>query len=101
MSNYRRLEVSEAGDVTIVHFVDRKILDEANIQEMGQELFDLVERQQCKKLLLNFANVEFLSSAALGKLITLNKKRKANNAAPQAVWNSARYFRSVFHHETR
>ncbi len=80
MSNYRRLEVSEAGDVTIVRFVDRKILDEANIQEMGQELFDLVERRQCKKLLLNFANVEFLSSAALGKLITLNKKRKANNA---------------------
>jgi anti-sigma B factor antagonist len=30
-----------------------------------------------KKLLLNFANVEYLSSAALGKLMTLNKKVKA------------------------
>ena len=28
--------------------------------------------------LLNFSNVEFLSSAALGKLITLDKKVKAN-----------------------
>lgn len=80
MSNYNRLEVTEAGDVTVVHFVDRKILDETNIQEMGQELFDLIERQQRKKLLLNFSNVQFLSSAALGKLITLNKKRKANDA---------------------
>jgi len=80
MPNYRRLEVSEAGDVTVVQFVDRKILDEANIQEMGQELFDLVERQQHKKLLLNFSNVEFLSSVALGKLITLNKKCKENKA---------------------
>ena len=30
-----------------------------------------------RKLLLNFNNVEYLSSAALGKLITLNKKLQA------------------------
>jgi anti-sigma B factor antagonist len=33
-----------------------------------------VDEEGCRKLLLNFGNVEFLSSAALGKLITLNKK---------------------------
>lgn len=64
------------ADVSIVNFVDRKILDEANIQELGRELFHLVEEEQRKKLLLNFSNVEFLSSAALGKLITLDKKVK-------------------------
>lgn len=64
------------ADVSIVNFVDRKILDEANIQELGRELFHLVEEEQRKKLLLNFTNVEFLSSAALGKLITLDKKVK-------------------------
>ena len=77
MAVYQRLQVSDVGGVTVVHFVDRKILDEANIQELGQELFDLVERENRSKILLNFSNVEFLSSAALGKLITLNKKRKA------------------------
>ena len=30
-----------------------------------------------RKILLNFGNVEYLSSAALGKLITLNKKLQA------------------------
>jgi len=74
---YRRLEVTDVGDVAVVNFNDRKILDEAFIQELGQELFALVEKDKRPKLLLNFANVEFLSSAALGKLITLNKKRKA------------------------
>ena len=34
----------------------------------------LVETEGLRKLLLNFGNVEYLSSAALGKLITLNKK---------------------------
>ena len=70
----RRLELEEVGDVTVVNFVDKKILDEQNIQIIGEQLFDLVDNQGKKKLLLNFSNVEFLSSAALGKLITLNKK---------------------------
>ena len=78
MAVHRRLEVSEVGDVTIVRFVDRKILDEANIQELGQELFQLVEEENRQKLLLNFSTVEFLSSAALGKLITLDKKVKTH-----------------------
>src|SRR5271157_5127694 len=69
----RRLEVEEIGDVTVVNFVDRKILDEQNIQIIGEQLFGLVEEGK-RKLLLNFGNVEYLSSAALGKLITLNKK---------------------------
>lgn len=70
----RRLEVEQIGDVTVVNFVDRKILDEQNIQIIGEQLFSLVDQDKCKKLLLNFGNVEYLSSAALGKLITLNKK---------------------------
>ncbi len=78
MPGHRRLEVSEVGDVTVVRFVDRRILDEGNIQEIGTELFDLVEAQQREKLLLNFSTVDFLSSAALGKLIVLDKKVKAN-----------------------
>ncbi|MDP7670304.1 MAG: STAS domain-containing protein, partial [Alphaproteobacteria bacterium] len=51
------------------------ILDESNIQEMGRELFGLVDQNRIQ-ILLNFMNVEFLSSAALGKLITLDKKIK-------------------------
>jgi anti-sigma B factor antagonist len=78
MATHRRLEVSEVGDVTVIRFVDRKILDEGNIQEVGQELFHLVEVEQRKKLLINFCTVDFLSSAALGKLITLDKKVKTH-----------------------
>jgi hypothetical protein len=36
MAERRRVEVQERGEVTIVRFVDRKILDESNIQELGQ-----------------------------------------------------------------
>ena len=70
----RRLEVEDIGDITVVNFVDKKILDEQNIQVIGEQLFQLVDELGRRKILLNFKNVEFLSSAALGKLITLNRK---------------------------
>ncbi len=73
----RRLEVEDIGDVTVVSFTDKKILDEQNIQIIGEQLFSLVDELGRKKLLLNFVNVEYMSSAALGKLITLNKKVQA------------------------
>lgn len=80
MATHRRIEVSKIGDVSVVRFVDKKILDEAGIQELGTELFSLVEHDNRKAILLNFANVEFLSSAALGKLITLDRKVKSHKA---------------------
>lgn len=70
----RRLEVEDIGDVTVVNFVDKRILDEQNIQIIGEQLFSLVDEVGRRKVLLNFGNVEFLSSAALGKLIALHKK---------------------------
>ena len=78
MPEHSRLDVSEVGDVTVVRFVDRKILDATNIEELGTELFDLIEKENREKLLLNFTDVEFLSSAALNKLIILDKKIKTN-----------------------
>jgi anti-sigma B factor antagonist len=73
----RRLEVEDIGDIAVVNFVDKKILDEQNIQMIGDDLFRLVDELGRRKVLLNFANVEFMSSAALGKLITLHRKLQA------------------------
>ena len=65
-----RLELSTQGDVTVVRFKDQKILDEADIQQLGEELSQVVTSGEHKKLLLNFEDVGFLPSAALGKLIS-------------------------------
>ncbi len=74
----RRLDIDEVGDVTVARFIDKKILDENNIQIIGTQLFGLVEEDGRKKIVLDFTNVEYLSSAALGKLITMDKKVKAS-----------------------
>ena len=76
MADHQRIQVSDQNGITVVRFVDRKILDAGNIQQLGEELFALVENDERQSLLLNFSNVEFLSSAALNKLIILDKKVK-------------------------
>jgi anti-sigma B factor antagonist len=78
MAGYRHLDVNEVGNVAVVRFRDRKIVEDVNIQELGQEMFHLIEADNRERVLLNFSLVEFLSSAALGKLITLEKKVKAH-----------------------
>src|SRR5512139_2023048 len=70
------LRVSKEADVQLVEFEDRKILDELSITQIGEQLSELVASQPNIKLLLNFKNVEHLSSAALGMLITLDKQVK-------------------------
>ncbi|MCA9116371.1 MAG: STAS domain-containing protein [Planctomycetaceae bacterium] len=77
---HRRIDVEEAGDVTIARFVDKKILDETKIQIIGNQLFALVDEDGRKKIVIDFTNVEYLSSAALGKLITMDKKVKEARA---------------------
>ncbi len=77
MSVYNRIKLAEVGPVTVVQFVDKKIIDPAVIDELGDELFALVDRDQRKSVVLNFGNVEFLSSATINKLITLDRKMRA------------------------
>ncbi|MFQ5501173.1 MAG: STAS domain-containing protein [Phycisphaerae bacterium] len=69
-----RIKIKEANGVSIVQFADRKILDELCIMEIQEELSRLVEAKAGSNLLLSFDNVEHMSSAALGMLITLRKK---------------------------
>ena len=73
----RHLRLENISGVTVVSFVDTKIVTEENIQEVGDQLYSLVEDDGFKQLLLNFGNVQYLSSAALGKLINLKRKAGA------------------------
>ena len=73
------LSVSHNKDVRVVEFTNNRILDEANIAEIERALGGLIAEQANPKLLLDFATVDYLSSAALGKLITANNLIRQKN----------------------
>jgi anti-sigma B factor antagonist len=71
--------VTQQKDIRIVEFTNNKILDEANIAEIGQALSAMIDDRDMPKLLLDFSNVDHLSSAALGMLINANNRIKQRN----------------------
>jgi anti-sigma B factor antagonist len=73
------VSVTQHKDIRIVEFTNNKILDEANIAEIGQTIAALVDERDNPKILLDFSNVDHLSSAALGMLINANNKIKQKN----------------------
>ncbi|MCH2598337.1 MAG: STAS domain-containing protein [Pirellulaceae bacterium] len=70
-----KISLSQNGDVTVVTFTQPKFLDDGDIQQMGDELFQVVD-SNIEKLVLDMSTVEFLSSAALNRFIMLHKKIK-------------------------
>lgn len=70
----QHITVNSRDGICFVEFADRKILEELTINEIGEQLSSLADEHKPVNLLLNFKNVEHLSSAALGMLITLQQK---------------------------
>ena len=69
-----RLDVSQEDNVTVVQLLDRKILDEMSIMQIGDAINDLLAESSTPKLVLDFSSVAHMSSSALGMLITLHKR---------------------------
>ena len=71
---FRKLDVTKIGKVEVAQFKDKKILDESVLDELRVELFRLIADRPQLDLLLDFSNVEFLSSAMLGLLGQTHRK---------------------------
>jgi len=78
-STASRLRVTDEDGVTRIEFIDRNILDEASIQQIGEEISKLIDAQTNPRVLISFSNVDHLSSAALGTLITINNKIRSKD----------------------
>jgi len=71
------LVVSRIADVTIAAFRSPSLLSGPEIEQLGEALYDLVDNQNCRKLLLDFHMVSLLASQMLGVLVSLDKKARA------------------------
>ena len=68
------ISVEYGENAAIVTFTNEKILEENDIQAIEKALFPVIEQTEQVNLILDFCNVQFLSSAVLGLLIRISKK---------------------------
>jgi anti-sigma B factor antagonist len=68
------LELTKHNGVGVVSFRTSRILDQSNVQQLGDEFSDLFRVHKLRKIVLNFKNVHYMSSAVMGKLVSLHKQ---------------------------
>ncbi len=62
---------------TVIEFKTASLMDPMILEEIGQELYRLVDEEDRRRLILDFEKVQYLSSQAIGIVLTLNKKLNA------------------------
>jgi anti-sigma B factor antagonist len=77
MDQFRRIQTGKKGDIFMVLFKDKKILDDTMLDEIRTEMTQLLGKASGPDVLLDFSNVEFMSSAMLGLLGQLHRKISA------------------------
>ena len=69
-----QLLIQTYKDATVATFREASILEERVIQQIGDDLYALIDNQDRRKIILDFSSVKFLASAAIGVIMTLNQK---------------------------
>jgi anti-sigma B factor antagonist len=69
--------VQQVEKFTVVEFRTPSLMDPIILEEIGKELYRLVDEEDRRKLVLDFEKVQYLSSQAIGIVLTLNKKLTA------------------------
>ncbi len=77
MDQFECIDLENVASVAVVKFKDKKVMDPARIEKLGLELLTLVNTDKSSNVLINFENVNFFSSAAINKLIILEKRVRA------------------------
>jgi anti-sigma B factor antagonist len=70
-SEYILTQVKEA---TVVEFTLSSLMDPLQLETIQQHLFQLVDEQDRRLMILDFSKVEFISSQAIGIVIGLNRR---------------------------
>ncbi len=76
MPQASRLLVEHIEDVSLVSFTESSIVNTQQIDSIREELFHMVDKKACRRMILDMSKVRQLSSAALGVLIPVNENIK-------------------------
>ena len=66
--------VRQSGSHTVVEFQTASLMNPHDLERVGSALFRMVDEDQKRSLVLDFTRVKYLSSQAIGVILTLNKK---------------------------
>ena len=72
-----RFTVSRYKSCVVVEMVSPSLMDPIELEAIGADLYRLVDEQDNRRLLLDFGQVQYISSQAIGIIATLHRKTAA------------------------
>lgn len=69
-----QLEVYQAGELTVVGFGGREVLDRLSLADCRMELLSLIQEHQCKTLAFDLTGVRLIPSGLLGMLCSVSRQ---------------------------
>lgn len=67
------------GDVVLLKVTKDQLTDEENLEQFGQELSFVAESHSPCRMVCDMSQVRYLTSSAIGKLISLHRKMSRAN----------------------
>jgi anti-anti-sigma factor len=80
MNTFKCLTLEKADGVAFVSLLDEKLADPVRVEQLGREMLALADLQP-PLIVMSFKGVKFFSSAAINKLIVVERRIKAKNGA--------------------
>lgn len=74
MQTASSLEVYQAGELTVIGFGGKEVLDNMNVAECRDELVELIRDHHCKTLAFDLTRVRLIPSGLLGLLASIRKQ---------------------------
>ena len=73
-SNLAPLLVLTVEGWTVVEFKTHSLMDSLELERIANAIYPLIDEQDKRMIVLDFAAVQYLSSQAIGILLTINRK---------------------------
>jgi anti-sigma B factor antagonist len=69
-----QFNLQQIGETSIVEFTSPSLMDPIELEQIAQQLYQLIDAQDRRRIILDFERVQYLSSQAIGILLAMQKK---------------------------
>lgn len=66
--------IVQQGDVYVVSIIKNQLIDVDNLEQFNQDFNLVIEKHEITKIVVCLTRVKYMTSMAIGKLITLHRK---------------------------
>jgi len=77
--------VRQSGKHTVIEFQTPSLMNPQDLERVGSQLFRMVDEEKRTRVVLDFGKVKYLSSQAIGIILTLNKKLTGGAAGGEGL----------------